>query len=281
MNFYLRSPDLTLVATEDHLLFGLAHKDSLLKTKYSAKNHDGLKKLVKPVAERDFNKLFDTTTKKFLLENKIIVKGSRSDFLKFFSEVVAKDKKYKRALICVTGSIASFASPTVVLELFQGLVDEIEIIVTSNARQFVTTDLFKHLNFRVWENINHYQNNIAIPHVFLSQSVDFVLIWPATAHIVYKIANGTCSDLISLVTSTTSAPVIIVPAMNENMWHNPSVKKNFQLARENGLYVVEPNIGISLSTWSMMNCSPAINVSNVNKVIENIVELHATKMAKK
>jgi phosphopantothenoylcysteine decarboxylase/phosphopantothenate--cysteine ligase len=92
----------------------------------------------------------------------------------------------------------------------------------------------------LWSTTEEYE----ISHVSLADWADVVLVAPATANIIGKAANGICDDLLSTTLCTCWwKPMVIAPAMNDNMWGNPAVQRNVQLIKEMGPEFVGPKIG--------------------------------------
>ena len=87
------------------------------------------------------------------------------------------------------------------------------------------------------------QNPDPIAHVNFSQTIDLLLIVPATANIIGKFANGIADDLLSSTYLAANAPVLIAPAMNTSMWENPAVQRNIAALRADGVHFVEPVAG--------------------------------------
>src|SRR3989442_15074440 len=77
----------------------------------------------------------------------------------------------------------------------------------------------------------------------LAKRAELVLVLPATARTLFRLAHGVCDDLLSLVVCATEAPVVVVPSMNPVMWRNPAVQRNVDLLRRGGRFIVEPGPG--------------------------------------
>ena len=149
-----------------------------------------------------------------------------------------------KVLLGISGGIAAYKTPNVVRELQQSGA-EVRVVMTESAREFITpltlqaisgapvgTDLFD----TVYEE--------QIGHIELARWADVVLIAPATANIIGKIANGIADDLLTTLMLATAAKLVIAPAMNTRMLENPLVRANLERARDVlGALVVTPDTG--------------------------------------
>jgi phosphopantothenoylcysteine decarboxylase/phosphopantothenate--cysteine ligase len=145
-------------------------------------------------------------------------------------------------LIGVTGSIAAYKAAEVVSRLRKAGVD-ISVVMTENATRLIGPATFRSLSGNpvrvgLWEDVSGKPLHIA-----MAAEQDVVAVVPATANIMGKIANGICDDLLSTIVISTKAPVVMAPAMNENMYLNPAVQENMEKLRRRGCIFVEPGTG--------------------------------------
>ncbi len=145
-----------------------------------------------------------------------------------------------RILVGLTGAAATMHSPALVRSL-QRRGHEVRIATTENALRFVTTDALTALTHEPVYTGMFDAPSIA-PHIELAEWVDAVVISPATATTIARIAGGDCSDLVAAVAVSTRAPVIIAPSMNPAMLEAASVQRNLQTLREDGFFVVHPQL---------------------------------------
>ncbi len=148
----------------------------------------------------------------------------------------------------VSGGIAAYKSAELIRQLQQnGL--EVQVVMTRHAREFLTpltlaslsgrkviTDLFAEPGGEA--NIES-----AIEHIAVAQSIDLLVVAPATANIVGKLAHGVADDFLTTLYLATRAPVLVAPAMNVQMWEHPTVEDNLARLRARGVRVVEPDEG--------------------------------------
>jgi phosphopantothenoylcysteine decarboxylase / phosphopantothenate---cysteine ligase len=149
----------------------------------------------------------------------------------------------------VTGGIAAYKAAEIV-RLLRDRGIRVQVIMTRGAQQFVRPLTFAALSgekvitdmFAAGEeqaaNIDS-----AIEHIAVAQSIDALLVAPATADILAHFAQGIASDFLTTLYLATTAPVVVAPAMNVNMWSHPATQKNLEILRERGVKIVEPGSG--------------------------------------
>jgi phosphopantothenoylcysteine decarboxylase / phosphopantothenate---cysteine ligase len=150
--------------------------------------------------------------------------------------------KDKNIMLCVTGGIAAYKS--VMLASFlkkQGA--NVHAVLTRNAARFVTPLTFKNIT-RNKVATRMFDDSDFVPHISLANLADLTIIAPATANIIAKIANGIADDLVSTLVLSMTTPIIIVPAMNTNMYLNPMTRENIKKLKDNGFFVMEPDVGL-------------------------------------
>ena len=138
----------------------------------------------------------------------------------------------KNIVLGITGGIAAYKGPELVCRLKeQGA--EVRVVVTESAKAFVTPLSLQAVSANpVSDDLLDPQAELAMGHIELAKWADLILIAPATANTIAKLAGGLADDLLSTIVLATSAPVAIAPAMNQQMWHNPMTQDNLaKLAR--------------------------------------------------
>ncbi len=153
-----------------------------------------------------------------------------------------------RVALGVAGGIAAYKAAELVRVLQdKGL--EVQVIMTRSARKFVAPLTFAALSGRevITEMFGSSggEPNLesAIEHVAVAQSIEALVIAPATANILAKIAHGISDDFLTTLCLATKAPIIVAPAMNVNMWENPATQDNLEVLRARGVKVLEPDEG--------------------------------------
>lgn len=151
--------------------------------------------------------------------------------------------KNKNIILGVTASIAIYKA----CEVVRRLKDEkfsVMVVMTEEAEELIKPIVFQSLSGnKVYRGLFQEPEAWEIEHVSLAERVDLVLIAPATANIIGKIAGGICDDLLTCVICATKAPVLICPAMNEDMYKNKIVQDNIKKLKSLGYKFVEPRRG--------------------------------------
>ncbi|HYJ45547.1 MAG TPA: bifunctional phosphopantothenoylcysteine decarboxylase/phosphopantothenate--cysteine ligase CoaBC [Pyrinomonadaceae bacterium] len=151
--------------------------------------------------------------------------------------------KGKRIALGVSGGIAAYKAA----EILRGLQRAgctVRVAMTKRACEFITPLTFRALSgSHVIVDDYAPDNPDPIAHITFSQSVDLLLIAPATANIIAKFASGIADDFLTSTYLASNAPVLVAPAMNTTMWNHPATQRNLQRLREDGVRVVEPDAG--------------------------------------
>src|SRR5271163_4360570 len=151
----------------------------------------------------------------------------------------------------VTGGIAAYKAAEIVRQL-QDRGIRVQVIMTRGAQQFVRPLTFAALSgekvitdmFAATGDENSQANiDSAIEHIAVAQSIDALLVVPATADILAKFAQGIASDFLTTLYLATTAPVVVAPAMNVNMWDHPATHANLEILKKRGVRIVEPGTG--------------------------------------
>jgi len=148
----------------------------------------------------------------------------------------------------VTGGIAAYKAGEIV-RLLQERGVRVQVIMTGSAQEFVRPLTFAALSgekvITGLFSAGNEQPNLesAVEHIAVAQSIDALLVAPATADTLAKFAQGIANDFLSTLYLATKAPVIIAPAMNVNMWVHPATRANLETLRQRGVQVVEPDSG--------------------------------------
>ena len=152
--------------------------------------------------------------------------------------------KSKHIVLGVTGSIAAYKAADIIRS-FKKLGHRVSVIMTKSAEEFITPLTLASLsNEKVWRSMFDAEaEERVISHISLAQEADVLLIAPASANIIGKIAHGIADDLLSTVTMATEAKTVIAPAMNDKMYLNPIVQENIEKLKALGMIFVGPAEG--------------------------------------
>jgi phosphopantothenoylcysteine decarboxylase / phosphopantothenate---cysteine ligase len=148
----------------------------------------------------------------------------------------------------VSGGIAAYKAAEIV-RLLQDREIRVQVIMTQAAQEFVRPLTFAALSGEkvitgMFEAGNAEPNiDSAVEHIAVAQSIDALVVAPATSDILAKFAQGIASDFLTTLYLATTAPVIVAPAMNVNMWNHPATQANLEILRKRGVKIVEPDSG--------------------------------------
>lgn len=146
-------------------------------------------------------------------------------------------------LLIVGGGIAAYKSLELV-RLFKAAGHKVTPVLTKSGENFVTAmSLGVLAESQVYTSLWDLKDEVDIGHIQLSRSADFILVCPATADLLAKMAAGICDDLATTVILATDKPVVVAPAMNVRMWLHPATGRNVQQLVEDGVKVIEPAEG--------------------------------------
>lgn len=151
--------------------------------------------------------------------------------------------KVKTIVIGITGGIAAYKALDVVSKL-KKLNYNVHVIMTSNAQKFVAPLSFQTLSQNmVATDMFQEAKSWEIEHISLAKKADMILIAPASANIIGKIANGICDDILSTTIMAAKCHIVFAPAMNSNMYENQILQSNIEKLKANGFLFIEPQVG--------------------------------------
>lgn len=151
--------------------------------------------------------------------------------------------KNRKIILGVTGGIAAYKAAELVRELVRAGA-EVQVIMTRSAQAFVTPLTFQTLSGNpVTTELFNLIEESKIGHVALADKAEVLVIAPATANIIGKIAAGIADDMLTTVVMATRAPILLAPAMNVHMWENPICQENIARLRSRGYHFIDPEAG--------------------------------------
>jgi phosphopantothenoylcysteine decarboxylase/phosphopantothenate--cysteine ligase len=161
----------------------------------------------------------------------------------------AAERGGRHVLLAVSGGIAAYKAP----ELVRALVREglrVRCALTRAATAFVAPLALQTVSgHRVRTELFDVEQEGAIDHIALADQADLVVVAPATADLLAKLAHGLADDLVSTLLLATRAPMLVAPAMNVNMWRHPATEANVERLRERGVRFVGPEAGFLACGW--------------------------------
>ncbi|MFZ2541355.1 MAG: bifunctional phosphopantothenoylcysteine decarboxylase/phosphopantothenate--cysteine ligase CoaBC [Gallionella sp.] len=154
------------------------------------------------------------------------------------------DSAKKRLVLGVTGGVAAYKAAELTRLLVKNGI-EVQVIMTEAARRFVATATFQALSGKpvltdLWDG----QTAGGMAHIDVTRNADAVLIAPASADFLAKLAHGAANDLLSAVCLARACPLLVAPAMNREMWDNPATQRNIAQLRQDGVAIFGPASGL-------------------------------------
>ena len=184
----------------------------------------------------------------------------------------------KRIILAVCGSIAVYKSVDLASRLTQAGA-QVDVIMTAAARRFITPLTFQSVTGRpvhtdLWQTDHH------IAHVGLAEGAALMVIAPATAHTIARLANGLADDLLTVTALAVGCPIMIAPAMDSGMYDHPATQANIETLRRRGLHLIEPEVGRFASGLSGKGRlpEPAALIGHIRRIIGLDGELAGHKL---
>jgi phosphopantothenoylcysteine decarboxylase/phosphopantothenate--cysteine ligase len=170
--------------------------------------------------------------------------------LRIFALLMAQSSQlFMKVALGVCGGIAAYKAAEIV-RLLQDRGIRVQVVMTASAQEFVRPLTFAALSGEkvitsMFSEASGSEPNIdsAIEHIAVAQSIDALVVVPATADVIAKFAQGIANDFLTTLYLATAAPVVAAPAMNVNMWEHPATQENLEILRRRGVKIVEPGSG--------------------------------------
>jgi hypothetical protein len=259
-SYYLRDPEMVAIQTAGHYLWVDPRGTSFeLATSCIADWSMLMQELISPVSGKRLRRTLlqlkesDTEFLASMPGQGLLAQASDPDVLSAQRDrVLTENRGYylqhdeprcEHLVLAITGSIVAGLMAPVILSLaYSGFQRQLDVLLTDAALKFVTRDLFESYGIRTWVDAFERRDNIRVPHVTLGSTADCLLVMPASASALHRLADAAATDLLSMTVTATSAPVIVVPVMNTTMWNNIGVQRNVKRLRDDGMYIVEPTL---------------------------------------
>jgi phosphopantothenoylcysteine decarboxylase/phosphopantothenate--cysteine ligase len=165
-------------------------------------------------------------------------------------ESAINNQKCMKVALGVTGGIAAYKAAEIVRLLREKVPGiRVQVVMTRAAQEFIRPLTFAALSGeKVITDLFSPEGNepnidSAIEHIAVAQSIDALLVAPATADVLAHFAQGIAGDFLTTLYLATTAPVVVAPAMNVNMWNHPATQTNLEILRQRGVKIVEPGAG--------------------------------------
>ncbi|WP_214765180.1 MULTISPECIES: bifunctional phosphopantothenoylcysteine decarboxylase/phosphopantothenate--cysteine ligase CoaBC [unclassified Exiguobacterium] len=155
----------------------------------------------------------------------------------------------RNILLCVGGGIASYKAAALASKLVQAGAN-VQVAMTKNAQQFVGKTTFEALTRKpVYDDVFIEHDASKIAHIDLADEADLIVVAPATANLIAKLATGIADDFITTTILAAKCPVVVAPAMNVNMLEHPATVRNLDQLMADGVQVIAPGVGNLACGW--------------------------------
>ena len=175
----------------------------------------------------------------------------------------------KTVVVGVGGSIAAYKAAEVVSQLVQRGA-RVPVVMTKSATQFVGPLTFQTITrIRVMTDQFDPESVIDATHISLTETADLVLVAPATANLIAKMAHGLADDMLTSLLLAVRCPVLVAPAMNDRMWGNKAFQKNLAAVRDLGYRIIEPAEGfLACGTYAVGRLAEPLEIV---KTVEGVL----------
>ena len=148
-----------------------------------------------------------------------------------------------KILLIISGGIASYKSLEIIRLIKKANID-LDVVMTKSAQKFITPLLVTSLNEKkCYVDLFSVEDETKMNHIMLARKPDMILVAPATANIMAKLANGIADDLASTILLASFSQIILAPSMNPVMWNNLATQENYQKLIGRGVEFIEPDVG--------------------------------------
>jgi hypothetical protein len=177
-----------------------------------------------------------------------------------------------RVLVGVSGAIAATEAPSLVQQL-QARRFDVTVAMTAAARRFVSRDALEAITHRaVVTGFWRRPEQGPAPHIHLAAWADLIVLYPASAATIARVAHAHCSDVLSAAVVASRAPVLVVPSMNDAMYRSAAVQRNLELLRRDGRHLTLPGMGPEVA-WRPSDRAPMVGAAPPPAQIVMAVEL--------
>jgi phosphopantothenoylcysteine decarboxylase/phosphopantothenate--cysteine ligase len=174
----------------------------------------------------------------------------------------------KEIIVAICGGIAAYKVADLVSKLVQRGAG-VSVVMTDAGQKFVGPLTFQALSGRpvrtsTWE----LQDSSDPQHISLTEKADLLLVAPATADMIAKVAHGFCDDLVSVMIAAAACPVVFAPAMNNRMWDNPIARENVEKLQKHGYRFIGPEAG-----WLACRNVGAGRMTEPAEILDQVVQM--------
>lgn len=182
--------------------------------------------------------------------------------------------KGREIIVAVCGGIAAYKTADLVSKLVQQGAG-VTVVMTKAAQEFITPLTFQALSARpVHTGTFNGTDPSDTQHIGLTERADLMVVSPATADVIAKVAHGICDDLVTLMINASACPVVFAPAMNNRMWDNPITQENVAKLQKYNYRFIGPEAG-----WLACRNVGAGRMSEPEKLVQEVIQLIEVKVA--
>jgi len=215
-----------------------------------------------------------------LVELGILKKGTHEDLAP--RATAPTRKRCKRLVVGVSGAVAAAGALDHVVALADHFAERVDVVLTQGATRFVQPRVYEYYGFPVWTDAFEPANGVAVNHRELAMNADLVVVAPASANTLHRLATGACSDLLSLVVAMTKSPVVVAPSMNADIWSDPPNRRKLAPLRRDGVWVVETAIATPIAARETRGLgAPGFDLPGLMRALDAILTLSAPPAVKR
>lgn len=157
--------------------------------------------------------------------------------------------RVRKLLLCVCGGYQAYTVPGFIVELLLHFADDVQVVLSRSAVTMVAKDAVEVASRNpVYVELNDRAPGVYVPHIELTRNTDLTLVYPATVNLLGKLANGIADELIPALLMASETPTVIVPVANESMIKHPATKRNLEILRNDGYFVMDPPRTLEIAT---------------------------------
>lgn len=263
---YLRHPRVAIALRDDACLFVRPGRDAIELSDVDTAALASLFELLALITPHEvLAEHLEPAFIEYLLSNEILVSGTHAELQEHLPRPGSADadKPFRRLVFGLTGAISASQVVWHLFELKRLYCQRIDVIMTEAAQRIVRPELLRYLGLEVWEEHGDGLARDQGGFEQLARDAEMVVVVPASARTLQKLAGGANSDMLSKTVACTRAPVVIVPVTNGHMWTNPAVARSVEQLREDGRYVVVPRAGVEVSQHEAARAASAIGGGGV------------------
>ena len=158
------------------------------------------------------------------------------------------NNRVKKLLLCVCGGYHAYTIPGFVVSLLRHFADDVQVVLSRSAAKLVSRDAVEIASRnKVFVDMFDRTDEIFVPHIELTRSTDLTLVYPATANLVGKLANGIADELIPALLIASDTPTVIVPVANDLMIAHPAMVRNMATLRKDGYVIIDPPQAVEIA----------------------------------